>query len=109
MRQAERPPAPRLVHDNDPEVAEFATVVQHGLRSRGFAVHLAERLLVWADRDSAHDVIASIVAEDTAMLDLARFLCRTLRRTPTDPQVAEAYLSPNSFTPTGGSSNILAR
>lgn len=109
MRQAERPPAPHLVHGNDPEVAEFATVVQHELRSRGFAVHLAERLLVWGDRHSAHDAIASIFAKDTAMLDLARFLCCTLRRTPTDPQVAEAYLTPNSFTPTGGSSNVLAR
>lgn len=83
----------RLGRGEDQHVAEFAVVVQHELQRHGLAVHLMQRLLEWATRHGVHEVIGSILAQNAAMLELARFLGFRLERLPADPQVIEARLS----------------
>ncbi|MGH7067985.1 MAG: GNAT family N-acetyltransferase [Acetobacteraceae bacterium] len=83
----------RLTRAENPRQAEFAVVVQHDLQGRGIAAHLMQRLLTWAPQHGVREVVGSIMAENEAMLDLARFLGFRLRRLPADPQIVEARLS----------------
>lgn len=83
----------RLTRGANPQEAEFAVVVQHDLQGRGLAAHLMRRLLDWAPHHGVCEVVGSILAENEAMLDLARFLGFRLRRLPADPHIIEARLS----------------
>jgi acetyltransferase len=83
----------RLVREGDPLVAEFAVIVQHDLQGRGLATRLMRRLLDWAPRHGVCEVIGEILAENAAMIDLARHLGFSLLRLPEDPQIVEARLN----------------
>lgn len=83
----------RLVRADDPAIAEFAIVVEHALQGRGLAVHLMRRLLAWAGRNGISEVIGHILAENTTMLELARFLGFSLGHAPEEPELIEAHLS----------------
>jgi acetyltransferase len=83
----------RLVREDDPLVAEFAVIVQHELQGRGLATHLMRRLLGWAPRHGVREVVGEILAENAAMIDLARHLGFSLRHLPQDQQIIEARLS----------------
>ena len=83
----------RLVREDDPLVAEFAVIVQHDLQGRGLATHLMRRLLDWAPRHGVREVIGEILAENRAMIDLARHLGFSLLHLPEDPQIVEARLN----------------
>ena len=83
----------RLTRDANPGEAEFAVVVQHDMQGRGLAAHMMQRLLAWAPLHGIREVLGSIMAENEAMLDLARFLGFRLQRSPADPHIIEARLS----------------
>jgi acetyltransferase len=83
----------RLVREDDPLVAEFAVIVQHDLQGRGLATHLMQRLLDWAPLHGVREVMGEILAENVAMIDLARHLGFQLRHLPEDRQIIEARLS----------------
>jgi acetyltransferase len=80
----------RLVRGDDPLVAEFAVIVQRDLQGRGLATHLMKRLLDWAPLHGVREVVGEILAENVAMIDLARHLGFRLRRLPEDRQIIEA-------------------
>jgi acetyltransferase len=82
----------RLVREDDPLVAEFAVIVQHDLQGRGLATHLLQRLLDWAPRHGVREVIGEIMAENLAMIDLARHLGFSLLHPPEDRQIVTARL-----------------
>jgi len=83
----------RLVREGDPLVAEFAVIVQHDLQGRGLATHLMRHLLAWAPRHGVREVIGEILAENGAMLDLARHLGFSLLHPSEDQQIVKARLS----------------
>lgn len=83
----------RLVREADPLVAEFAVIVEHDLHGRGLATHLMRRLLDWAPLHGVCEVVGEILAENAAMIDLARHLGFHLRHLPEDRQIVEARLS----------------
>ena len=83
----------RLVREDDPLVAEFAVIVQHDLQRRGLATHLMQRLLDWAPLHGVREVVGEILAENEAMIELARHLGFRLRHLPEDRQIIEARLS----------------
>jgi acetyltransferase len=83
----------RLVREGDPLVAEFAVIVQHDMQGRGLATHLMRRLLAWAPRHGVREVIGEILAENAAMIDLARHLGFSLLHLPDDPQIIKAQLN----------------
>lgn len=83
----------RLTRGENREEAEFAVVVQHDLQGRGLAAHMMQRLLDWAPLHGVREVVGSILAENEAMLELARFLGFRLKRLPADPHIIEARLS----------------
>lgn len=83
----------RLVREADPEVGEFAVVVQPDVKGHGVAGHLMERLLDWAWAHGMRRVVGEILAENTPMLDLARGLGFRLRHVPGEAGVIEAVLA----------------
>jgi acetyltransferase len=83
----------RLVREDDPLAAEFAVIVQHDLQGRGLATHLMRRLLAWAPRHGVREVVGEILAENAAMIDLARHLGFSLLHLPEDPQIVKARLN----------------
>jgi acetyltransferase len=83
----------RLVREDDPFVAEFAVIVEHDLQGKGLATHLMQRLLDWAPPHGVREVVGEILAENVAMIDLARHLGFRLRHLPEDRQIVEARLS----------------
>jgi acetyltransferase len=83
----------RLVRESDPLVAEFAVIVQHDLQGAGLATHLMRRLLAWAPLHGVHEVVGEILAENAAMIDLARHLGFRLRHLAEDQQIIEARLN----------------
>ena len=82
----------RVVREDDPTVGEFAVVVQPDVKGHGLGAHLMRRLLDWAWAHGMRAVVGEILAENTPMLDLARFLGFRLRHVPGDPGVIEAVL-----------------
>jgi acetyltransferase len=82
----------RLVREADPLAAEFAVIVQHDVQGKGVATHLMRRLLDWAPLHGVHEVVGEILAENVAMIELARHLGFQLRHLPEDQQVIEARL-----------------
>ena len=83
----------RLVREDDPLVAEFAVIVQRDLQGRGLAIHLMQRLLDRAPPHGVREVVGEILAENVAMIDLARHLGFHLHHLPADGQIIEARLS----------------
>ncbi len=83
----------RLVREGDPLVAEFAVIVQHDLQGRGLSTRLMRRLLDWAPRHGVREVIGEILAQNAAMIDLARHLGFSLLHLPEDPQIVKARLN----------------
>ena len=83
----------RLVREDDPLVAEFAVIVQHDLQGRGLTTHLMQRFLDWAPLHGVCEVVGEILAENVAMIDLARHLGFHLRHLPEDRQIIDARLS----------------
>jgi acetyltransferase len=83
----------RLVRESDPLVAEIAVIVQHDLQGAGLATHLMRRLLAWAPLHGVHEVVGEILAENAAMIDLARHLGFRLRHLAEDQQIIEARLN----------------
>jgi acetyltransferase len=83
----------RLAREDDRRVAEFAVIVEHELHGKGLATHLMERLLDWAPSHGVHEVVGQILAENTAMLTLAKHLGFALRHLPDDRMIIEARLS----------------
>jgi len=81
-----------LVREADPLVAEFAVIVQHDVQGKGVATHLMRRLLDWAPLHGVREVVGEILAENVAMIELARHLGFQLRHLPEDQQVIEARL-----------------
>lgn len=77
----------------NPRAAEFAVVVEHELHGRGIATHLMRRLLDWAPRHNIREVVGEILAENTAMLDLARYLGFRLSPLPADARIVEARIT----------------
>ena len=57
------------------------------------ATHLMRRLLAWAPRHGVREVIGEILAENAAMIDLARHLGFSLLHLPDDPQIIKAQLN----------------
>src|SRR5580658_6378139 len=82
----------RLVRASDPLVAEFAVIVQHDLQGAGLATRLMRRLLAWAPQHGIREVVGEILAENAAMIDLARHLGFRLRHLAEDPQMIKADL-----------------
>lgn len=82
----------QLAHLDDPGTGEFAVVVEHDLHGKGIATHLMQRLLDWAARHGVREVVGQILAENTAMLDLARHLGFRLTQLRGDARVMEARL-----------------
>jgi acetyltransferase len=72
---------------------EFAVIVEHDLQGKGLATHLMQRLLDWAPPHGVREVVGEILAENVAMIDLARHLGFRLRHLPEDRQIVEARLS----------------
>ncbi len=82
----------RLVREQEPMLAEFAVALQHDVQGRGLATHLMQRLLDWAPRHGVREVVGEILADNTAMLELARHLGFHLSHLPEDSQIIEARL-----------------
>ena len=51
------------------------------------------RLLAWAPRHGVREVIGEILAENAAMIDLARHLGFSLLHPPEDAQIVKAWLN----------------
>lgn len=83
----------RLAREDDPNVAEFAVVVQPDEKGHGLGVRLMQRVLDWGRRHGVREVVGEILAENAPMLDLARFLGFRLRHLPADPTVIEARMT----------------
>ena len=83
----------RLAREHDPLVAEFAVALQHDVQGRGLATHLMQRLLDWAPQHGVREVVGEILADNTAMIELARHLGFRLGHLPEDSQIIEARLS----------------
>jgi len=60
--------------DPDNEVAEFAILVSRELRGLGLGVHLTRRIVDYARARGTRRVIADTLADNAAMLKLARIL-----------------------------------
>lgn len=82
----------RLAREPNAPIAEFAVIVQRDEQHRGLATHLLRRLLEWAPQHGVREVVGQILAENTAMRDLARHLGFRLHPMPADPAVIEARL-----------------
>ena len=63
------------------------------VQGRGLATHLMQRLLDWAPQHGVREVVGEILADNTAMLELARHLGFRLGHLPEDSQIIEARLS----------------
>ena len=83
----------QLARVDNPCTGEFAVVVEHDLHGKGIATHLMQRLLDWAVRHGLCEVTGQILAENTAMLDLARHLGFHLQQLRGDARIMEARLS----------------
>jgi acetyltransferase len=67
-------------------------IVQHDLQGKGVATHLMRRLLDWAPLHGLREVVGEILAENVAMIELARHLGFQLRHLPEDHQVIKVRL-----------------
>ena len=82
----------RLARENDPAIGEFAVEVQPDVKGHGVATHLMHRLLDWARQHGVKEVVGEIMADNEAMLDLARYLGFALHYSHDDPTIIEAHL-----------------
>jgi acetyltransferase len=98
----------RLVREDDPAVGEFAVVVQADVKGRGLGTHLMQRLIDWAWAHGMRRVVGEILAENGAMLDLARHLGFRLRHAAGDPGVIRAELDRPERTSVGGRMAVAA-
>jgi acetyltransferase len=88
----------RLVRKDRNDVAEFAVIVQPDEKNKGVGTHLMRRLIDWAPKHGIKEVVGEILAENTRMIEFARFLGFRLQHSERDPELIEAHLRLEELT-----------
>ncbi|MGK7862338.1 bifunctional acetate--CoA ligase family protein/GNAT family N-acetyltransferase [Falsiroseomonas sp. E2-1-a4] len=88
----------RLIREADGRSAEFAVVVDRGMKGQGLGRHLMQLLFDWAAATGIEEVVGLILSDNVPMLGFIRALGFTTRRCTEDEDVVEAR---RSVTPPG--------
>jgi acetyltransferase len=83
----------RLIRDPVAPAAEFAVVVEKGMKGQGVGRHLMERLFEWGRANGVREVAGHVLTENRPMLAFVRSLGFGLKRSPEEDDVMEAKLS----------------
>jgi len=82
----------RTVTDPDNHRAELAILVRSSLKGTGLGRKLLDTMIAYTRRRGTGDMVIQVLAENAAMLALARKAGFTLRRGDDDPDVVEGVL-----------------
>lgn len=83
----------RLVREPGTDGGEFAVVVGPGMKGRGVARHLMERLAEWGREQGMSVMTGQVLAENAPMLAFMRRIGAVIRRLPDEHDVVEAVIS----------------
>ena len=83
----------RLVFDPRSRAGEFAVVVQRDQKRRGLARHLMQRLIDWAARRGAREIVGQVLADNAPMVAFVRRLGFEVRRLPDEDDIVEVKLT----------------
>ena len=83
----------RLIQDPAEPAAEFAVIVERGMKGQGLGRHLMERLFDWGRQAGVREVMGHVLAENRPMLAFVRSLGFTLTRSVEEEEVMEARLA----------------
>lgn len=82
----------RLIRQPGEETAEFAVVVDPGMKGQGLGRHLMERIIDWGREQGLAGIVGHVLADNAPMLAFVRALGFSVRRSPDDDEVNEATL-----------------
>ena len=82
----------RAITDPDNEAAEFGIIVRSDIKTSGLGKRLLQRLIDYQRGHGTHRLVASVLAENTPMLQLARKLGFTVRAQAQEPGVLQVEL-----------------
>jgi len=82
----------RLVREPYTDSGEFAVVVEPGMKGRGLARRLMQRVMDWARSQGMTSITGQVLSENAPMLAFMRRLGFTIRRMPEEPEVVEASI-----------------
>jgi RimJ/RimL family protein N-acetyltransferase len=80
----------RLIHEPGEADAEFAVVIDPGMKGCGLATHLMQRLFDWAPTADVQEIVGLILADNAPMLAFVRRLGFSLRHAAGETGVIEA-------------------
>jgi len=79
----------RLVREPNTETGEFAVLVEPGMKGRGLARHLMQRVMDWGRSQGMTGITGQVLSENAPMLAFTRRLGFTFRRMPDEPDIVE--------------------
>jgi acetyltransferase len=82
----------RILSEPDKARAEFAVTVTSDMAGKGLGALLMNRLIDYARDYGIGEIYGDVLAENTAMLGLARSLGFQIERTPDEPEVLRVRL-----------------
>ena len=83
----------RLVREPGTDWGEFAVVVGPGMKGRGLARHLLERLADWGRGQGMVEMTGQVLAENVPMLAFMRRIGAVIRRLPDEHDVVEVVIA----------------